>query len=184
MTPIDAALDAIAADSWYAKGANSTSVLYSAEIFARYWHGQRALELGPAEGVMTDSLAAVFPDLTIVDGAERFCRDLQRRFPQAHVVCSIWRENLRSGLSSGRRTTSRVVTSHTTVFTSLMTTETSSTDTTKCFALETKIARSAISRSRSAGLRSASAFGTIGTSAMTVAHDTTAVTHLITPASR
>jgi 2-polyprenyl-3-methyl-5-hydroxy-6-metoxy-1,4-benzoquinol methylase len=85
-------LDAIAADSWYAKGANATTLLYSADIFCRYWRRGRCLELGPAEGLMTEILARAFDDLTVVDGAERFCQALRQRFPRATVVRSIFEE--------------------------------------------------------------------------------------------
>jgi 2-polyprenyl-3-methyl-5-hydroxy-6-metoxy-1,4-benzoquinol methylase len=87
-----ARLAAIAADSWYAKGANTATVRYCTEVFARHWRGTRCLELGPAEGLMTEALAAAFPSLTLVDGAERFCADLRARFPAATVVCSIFEE--------------------------------------------------------------------------------------------
>src|SRR2546425_140356 len=50
-------LDAIAADSWYAKGVNATAVAYCARVFGRHWRGTRCLELGPAEGLMTEVLA-------------------------------------------------------------------------------------------------------------------------------
>jgi 2-polyprenyl-3-methyl-5-hydroxy-6-metoxy-1,4-benzoquinol methylase len=82
----------IAADSWYAKGANDATVRYCATLFSRYWRGTHCLELGPAEGVMTETLAARFPSLTLVDGAERFCADLRARFPAAIVVCSLFEE--------------------------------------------------------------------------------------------
>jgi 2-polyprenyl-3-methyl-5-hydroxy-6-metoxy-1,4-benzoquinol methylase len=87
-----ARLAAIAADSWYAKGAYGATARYCAEVFARYWRGTRCLELGPAEGVMTEKLAAAFPSLTLVDGAEQFCADLRVRFPAATVICSIFEE--------------------------------------------------------------------------------------------
>lgn len=87
-----ARLEAIAADSWYAKGAYAATARYCAKVFARYWRGTRCLELGPAAGVMTETLAAAFPSLTLVDGAERFCADLRARFPAASVVCSIFEE--------------------------------------------------------------------------------------------
>jgi len=87
-----ARLDEIAGDSWYAKGANAASTRYSAVIFRRHWRGKRCLELGPAEGVMSDVLAQSFPELTLVDGAQRFCDDLRRRHPKANVVCSVFEE--------------------------------------------------------------------------------------------
>lgn len=87
-----ARLDAIAADSWYGKGINSTRIAYGANVFARHWRGPRCLELGPAEGLMTSVLTQHFADLTLVEGAEQFCRDLRERFPRATVVCSIFEE--------------------------------------------------------------------------------------------
>jgi len=85
-------LAAIAADSWYAKGVYAAAARHCTEVFARHWRGTRCLELGPAEGLMTEALAAAFPSLTLVDGAERFCLDLRARFPSATVVCSIFEE--------------------------------------------------------------------------------------------
>ena len=41
---------------------------------------------------MTAELARAFPDLTVVDGAETFCRDLRARYPAATVVCSVFEE--------------------------------------------------------------------------------------------
>lgn len=90
--PETARLDNIAADSWYSKGLNSTTVEYCAEIFARFWKGTRCLEMGPAEGVMTRALARVFPDLTLVEGAEGFCESLRNRFPRAVVVRSLFED--------------------------------------------------------------------------------------------
>jgi 2-polyprenyl-3-methyl-5-hydroxy-6-metoxy-1,4-benzoquinol methylase len=83
-------LEAIAADSWYGLGANAASVRYSGGIFARHWRGTRCLELGPAEGLMTELLAPAFASLTIVDGSERFCEDLRQRFPAARVIHSLF----------------------------------------------------------------------------------------------
>ncbi len=85
-------LDDIAADSWYAKGVSTAAARYSAVVLSRFWRGERCLELGPAEGVMTGFLANAFPQLTLVEGAELFCRDLRRRFPQARVVHSLFEE--------------------------------------------------------------------------------------------
>jgi 2-polyprenyl-3-methyl-5-hydroxy-6-metoxy-1,4-benzoquinol methylase len=88
----EARLTSIASNSWYAKGANAATVLYSARIFERFWRGPRCLEMGPAEGLMTPLLAASFPELTVVEGAESFCEDLRRRFPGITVVQSLFEE--------------------------------------------------------------------------------------------
>jgi 2-polyprenyl-3-methyl-5-hydroxy-6-metoxy-1,4-benzoquinol methylase len=85
-------LEGIARESWYAKGASSAMVRYSYEVFARYIRGQTILEMGPAEGVMTEYLSRLGKPLTLVEGAESFCRDLKERFPQAKVVHSLFED--------------------------------------------------------------------------------------------
>lgn len=85
-------LASIAADSWYGKGANAAMVRYSARVFERFWHGRRCLEMGPAEGLMTPTLARAFPELTVVEGAVSFCDDLRRRFPSITVVHALFEE--------------------------------------------------------------------------------------------
>lgn len=85
-------LGRIAADSWYATGANGASVRYLAELFGRLFRGSSCLELGPAEGLMTSRLAEVFDDLTVVDGSATFCADLAHRFPRATVIHSLFEE--------------------------------------------------------------------------------------------
>jgi len=57
------------------------------------------LELGPAEGLMTASLAEVFPDLTIVE-ALNLCAELSRRIQHANVVCSLFEESARVASST------------------------------------------------------------------------------------
>jgi 2-polyprenyl-3-methyl-5-hydroxy-6-metoxy-1,4-benzoquinol methylase len=85
-------LEDIAGDSWYAKGVNGASVAHSGQIFARHFRGGACLELGPAEGVMTELLDREFESLTVVDGSERFCADLRERFPDAEVVRSLFED--------------------------------------------------------------------------------------------
>jgi 2-polyprenyl-3-methyl-5-hydroxy-6-metoxy-1,4-benzoquinol methylase len=87
-------LDAIASDSWYAKGANAAMIRYVSKLFSRFWKPGPCLELGPAEGLMTEGLARAFKDLTLVEGSPRFCRTLRKRFPQAEVVNALF-ENFR-----------------------------------------------------------------------------------------
>jgi 2-polyprenyl-3-methyl-5-hydroxy-6-metoxy-1,4-benzoquinol methylase len=85
-------LASIADDSWYACGSNAASILHRTALLRRFWKGQRCLELGPAEGLMTSALAEAFADLTLVDGSERFCADLRAQFPAVTVVCSLFEE--------------------------------------------------------------------------------------------
>ena len=85
-------LQAIAADSWYARGVSARMVEHSFEICARHLRGGRLLEMGPAEGVMTPHLARIAGELTLVEGTAAFCDDLRRRFPQARVVHSLFED--------------------------------------------------------------------------------------------
>ena len=61
-------------DYAYAEGANLNTVEYNGKIFSRYLKkGQSILELGPAEGTMTDILFPQYPeDYTVVDAVESY----------------------------------------------------------------------------------------------------------------
>lgn len=84
-------LEAAAIDSWYARGCNGEMVRYTATVLGRYTHGRSCLELGPAEGLLSETLARRYPgDLTLVDGSEQFCAILRDRLPAAHIVCSLF----------------------------------------------------------------------------------------------
>src|SRR5580692_10101160 len=85
-------LERIASDSWYARGCNSRTIEYSFKIFTRHIRGESILELGPAEGVMTDMLAPLARRFTLVEGSAKFCDDLRRRFPKAKVVRSLFED--------------------------------------------------------------------------------------------
>lgn len=85
-------LERIAQHSLYAAGINSTTVRYSFEIFRRHMRGETLLELGPAEGVMTDRLHSLGMAMTLVDGSPSFCDDLRRRFPDATVLTGLFED--------------------------------------------------------------------------------------------
>jgi len=78
-------LEGIAKDSWYGRGVSRRMVEYSFRVMRRHLQPGCTLELGPAEGIMTDLLAPICQQLTLVEGAKTFCEDLRRRFPQARV---------------------------------------------------------------------------------------------------
>lgn len=97
MTTIDQTTEAerlafIAADSTYGKGANAATVRHSARVFSRYWRGGSALELGPAEGLMTPWIDRGFERITLVDGSALFCERLAERYPSATVVHSLFEQ--------------------------------------------------------------------------------------------
>jgi 2-polyprenyl-3-methyl-5-hydroxy-6-metoxy-1,4-benzoquinol methylase len=79
-------LERIARHSLYASGISATMVRYAFRIFQRFICGRTILEVGPAEGVMTELLADLGLDLTLVEGSSSFCEDLQLRFPDAKVI--------------------------------------------------------------------------------------------------
>ena len=62
-----ARLEQIAAQSLYAAGVNADTVRYSFRVFERYLRGESILEMGPAEGVMTELLAQTGKALTVVE---------------------------------------------------------------------------------------------------------------------
>jgi 2-polyprenyl-3-methyl-5-hydroxy-6-metoxy-1,4-benzoquinol methylase len=85
-------LEAIATDGLYNAGPMPASLKYLAGIFRRHWRGRRCLELGPAEGLVTEELVGAFPELTVVDGSSTFCRELSARFPGVAVVNALFEE--------------------------------------------------------------------------------------------
>ena len=85
-------LDRVARDSWYAESANAAGILYCANVFARYFTGSHCLELGPAEGLMTDHLVRHFAHVTAVDGSAVFGEKLRERLPKVTVVNALFEE--------------------------------------------------------------------------------------------
>lgn len=87
-----ARLDNISAQSLYAAGPSSAMVRYSLRVAERHFVPGSVLELGPAEGVMTELLAATGRPLTVVEGSAQFCESLRGRFPQARVVHALFED--------------------------------------------------------------------------------------------
>ena len=85
-------LENISNVSLYCAGVNSYTIKYSFKIAQRYLVGDSILEMGPAEGVMTELLATTGKKLTLVEGSGLFCDSLRRRFPQANTVHTLFEE--------------------------------------------------------------------------------------------
>lgn len=85
-------LDSIASVSKYAMGANAYTISYSGQIFLRYMQDGNVLEMGPAEGLMTDILYPHFPDYTVVDGAEKFVNALTEKYPGIKGTVSLFED--------------------------------------------------------------------------------------------
>ena len=85
-------LESIADHSLYSAGINTDTVRYSFRVFARHLRGDTILEMGAAEGVMTELLATTGKSLTVVEGSRKFCDALAVRFPDARVVHALFEE--------------------------------------------------------------------------------------------
>jgi 2-polyprenyl-3-methyl-5-hydroxy-6-metoxy-1,4-benzoquinol methylase len=78
-------LDSLAADAGYGTGTNRHTVEYSFRIFQRYIQGKSILEIGPAEGIMTDMLVQLPQEITVIEGAKDLCENLQIRHPDLNI---------------------------------------------------------------------------------------------------
>jgi 2-polyprenyl-3-methyl-5-hydroxy-6-metoxy-1,4-benzoquinol methylase len=85
-------LENISSVSLYSAGVSSTGMRYAFKIAQRHMVDGCILEMGPAEGVMTELLAATGKKLTLVEGSTLFCESLRQRFPQANVVSCLFEE--------------------------------------------------------------------------------------------
>jgi 2-polyprenyl-3-methyl-5-hydroxy-6-metoxy-1,4-benzoquinol methylase len=85
-------LERLSNDSLYAAGVNSATIKYSFQIANRYLVGDNLLEMGPAEGVMTELLGTTGKKMTVVEGSGAFCEDLRQRFPDVNVIHSLFEE--------------------------------------------------------------------------------------------
>lgn len=63
-------------------------VSYSFEVLSRFLSGNSILELGPAEGVMTDRLVTLGTRLTVVEGAKVFYQGAVIRTSPSLMHCS------------------------------------------------------------------------------------------------
>lgn len=85
-------LQEISKRSLYSVGIMPEAMLYCFKVMKRYLRNGPLLEMGPAEGVMTERLATLGLPLTVVEGSSLFCENLQRRFRQIRVVNALFEE--------------------------------------------------------------------------------------------
>ncbi len=78
-------LQQISQQSLYSEGVMVTAIRHCHQVLRRWLRGGPVLELGPAEGVMTEQLVRDTADLTVVEGSELFCQRLRQRFPRVAV---------------------------------------------------------------------------------------------------
>lgn len=73
-------------DTYYSSGVMVKSIEYFFKIIKRFSaSSHQVLEIGPAEGVMTNFLADHFKELEIVEPVTQFCKDLWERYPEIRV---------------------------------------------------------------------------------------------------
>ncbi len=68
---------------------------FRAKTVIAYTKGPRVLELGCADGLVTEQLCKVFPDVTTIDASSELIEKARQRAPQANFVLSLF-ENFRS----------------------------------------------------------------------------------------
>lgn len=90
-------LEEISLVSKYSAGVMPTAITYCYSLLQRYTKGTTLLELGPAEGVMTEHLVASGKTITVVEGSALFCDNLRQSYPGIDVVHSLFEDFQPSG---------------------------------------------------------------------------------------
>lgn len=85
-------LNEVASQSLYTTFTNSNTILYSYQIFSRFLTKGRVLELGPAEGLMTEHLLKYDDQLTVIEGSSVFAGQLKEKFPSVQINQSLFEE--------------------------------------------------------------------------------------------
>lgn len=85
-------LDQIASNSLYTTVTNELMINYTFEVFSKYLNNGSILELGPAEGLMTQKLILATNNLTVVDGSKLFCERLKEQFPNINIIYSLFED--------------------------------------------------------------------------------------------
>lgn len=78
-------LNEIAVTSLYNTLTGSATILKTHQLFMRYAKNGSVLELGPAEGLMTERLVQDFDDVSVVEGSSIFCDQLNSRLPTVTI---------------------------------------------------------------------------------------------------
>jgi 2-polyprenyl-3-methyl-5-hydroxy-6-metoxy-1,4-benzoquinol methylase len=83
-------LNAVAEHSVYHLGANAASIRYGAQIVLRNLIAGTILEMGPAEGVMTEFLVQTDSAVTVLEGSDVFCKLLAEKYPSVVIENSLF----------------------------------------------------------------------------------------------
>ncbi len=85
-------LNEVASQSLYTTFTNRNTILYSYKIFSRFLNKGSVLELGPAEGLMTEYLLKYDDQLTVIEGSSVFAEQLREKFPSLQIIQSLFEE--------------------------------------------------------------------------------------------
>lgn len=85
-------LQQISKASLYSVGVMPTAIGYCFRILQRYLQGDNLLEMGPAEGVMTELLVTTGKAITVVEGSAFFCDSLRQHLPHIRVEQALFEE--------------------------------------------------------------------------------------------
>ncbi len=83
-------LEQVAKNSLYTTFTNTATIEYSFKIFQRHLNRGSILELGPAEGLMTEHLIDLDPNLFVIEGSNHFSLELKKRFSSITVINSLF----------------------------------------------------------------------------------------------
>lgn len=85
-------LQAIADSLGYSEGVMRYSITHCHRVISRHLVPGNLLELGPAEGVMTQLLAQDVTDISVVEASSKFCSLIKHRHPAVHVENCLFEE--------------------------------------------------------------------------------------------
>lgn len=85
-------LEKIAEEIRYSKGFNGRLMYYRFLTLRRYFKGEICLELGCADGLMTQFIVNYFKKVIAVDGSSKFCEITRNKVkaPNLEIVCSLF----------------------------------------------------------------------------------------------
>jgi 2-polyprenyl-3-methyl-5-hydroxy-6-metoxy-1,4-benzoquinol methylase len=74
-------------------GVDNRLTIYSAKSLSPFFYGSRALEIGAADGQMTQILTEHFHRLVVVEGSHIYCESLRQKFgSRVEIVCTLVEE--------------------------------------------------------------------------------------------
>jgi 2-polyprenyl-3-methyl-5-hydroxy-6-metoxy-1,4-benzoquinol methylase len=85
-------LEEVAQNSLYNLFPNALTIEYSFEVFKRHINSGSILELGPAEGLMTQNLIKLDPNLYVIEGSSIFAESLKKNLPSVNVINALFEE--------------------------------------------------------------------------------------------